>query len=221
MTAFVSIPFRVEQFVAPASSVLSLVQRSEGQDRTNSRGEGNGPGLIAGLTISAFIVGMLFAFLVCYIHRSRRSMNGDTLGSKSQDTSATISPFITPTRGNSSIYSSRNPSPQVAIPWEADYHTEGRDRVFDLGSGFAARSRWRQRFSRAVHPNSRSAASNRHSTGSGTLMTESNLSSWEPSSPTSLLSPSGMTLSSYFYAPSTMPSVGGSRTRDGHSLLTN
>jgi len=221
MTAFVSIPFRVEQFVAPAANVLSLESRQEMRHSTKSKREENSPGLIAGLTISAFIVGMLFAFLICFIHRTRRSMNGDSLGSNSRDESSTILPFVTPTRGNLATPSSRNPPPQAVIPWDAESHAERRDRLVDLGGPSAAGSRWRQRFSRAMLPNSRSAARNRYSIGSGTVMTESNISNGVPSSPTTLLSPSGMTLSSYFYAPSTLPSVGGSRTRDRYSLLTD
>lgn len=212
-TVFVSIPFRIEQFVAPAAKVLS--RRSEEQSNTDSKGGDNSSGLIAGLTISAFVVGMLFAFLICYIHRSRHSTNGNSLGSKSRSDSSTILPFISPPGGNATTHSSHNSPPQAAIPWEADYQAEGRDRVLDLGSGFASRSRWRQRVSRAMFSGSRSAASNRRSAFSGTLMSESNFSSGEPGSPTSLLSPSGMTLSTHFYAPSTMPSVGRWATRDG------
>ena len=220
MTAFVSIPYRVEQFVAPTTNVLSLAPRSEDRNNTNSIGEENNPGLIAGLTTAAFVVGMLFAFLICYIHRTRHSASGDKLSTKSRDDGSTILPTVNPTRGPSTLHSSRNPSHQAAIPWEADYHAEQRDRVVDLVGPPAARSRWRQRFSRAILPNHRSTARNQYSIGSGTMMTGSNVSTDEPRSPTTLLSPSGMTLSSYFYAPSTMPSIGGSRTRDRYSLIT-
>ena len=219
MTAFVSIPFRVEQFVAPAANDWSLAPRSEEQNSTNSKAEENNSGLIAGLTTSAFLVGMLLAFLICYIHRTRRSTNKNSLGNKSRDDGSTILPFVNPTRGNSQA--SRNLSHQAAIPWEADYHAERRDRVVDLMGPSAPRSRWRERVSRAILPNPRSATRNRYSIGSGTAMTESNLSNDEPRSPTTRFSASGMTLSSYFYAPSTMPSVGVWRTRDRYSLLTD
>src|SRR5258706_963215 len=215
MTAFVSIPYRVEQFVAPSANVLSLAPRAEDLNSTNSIGEENNSGLIAGLTTAAFLVGMLFAFLICYIHRTRHSTSGGKLGSKSRDEGSTFLPIVNPARA------SRNPSHQAEIPWEADYRAEQRDRIVDLMGPSAARSRWRQRFSRAILPNHRSAARSRYSIGSGTVMTESNVSTDEPRSPTTLLSPSGMTLSSHFYAPSTMPSIGGSRTRDRHSLLTD
>ena len=221
VTVLISIPFRVEQFVAPAADVLSLAPRSEEQNSTNSKGEENNSGLIAGLTISAFLVGMLFAFLICYVHRTRLLMKEGSVGSKSRGESPTSSHYVTPTRANLTTQNSRNPSPQAAIPWEADYHAERGDRIVDLVGPSAASSRWRQPFSRAMLPNSRSAARNRHSFGTGTVMTESNLSNEEPRSPTTLLSPSGMTLSSYFYAPSTLPSIAGLRTRDRYSLLTD
>jgi hypothetical protein len=221
VTAFVSIPFRVEQFVAPPEDALSLAPRSEKRNGTKSKGEENNPGLIAGLTISAFLVGMLFAFLICYIHRTRHLMNGGNVGSKSRDESSTIRSFFAPSRPNLTAQNSRNPSPQGVIPWEAGSHGERRDRIVDLEGSSAAHSRRRQPYSRAILPNSRSAAArNRDSMGSGTVMTGSNLSNDEPRSPTTLLSPSGMTLSSYFYAPSTLPSVGRLRTRDRYSLLT-
>ena len=221
MTASVSIPFRVEQFVAPAANVLSLAPRSEERNSTNSKEEENNSGLIAGLTTSAFLVGMLLAFLICYIHRTRHPTNGNTLGIKSRDDGSTILPFVNPTGRNSTTQTSRNLSHQAAIPWEADYHAERRDRVVDLVGPSATHSRWRERFSRAILPNPRSAARNRYSIGSGTMMTESTISNDEPRSPTTQISASGMTLSSYFYAPSTMPSVGVWRTRDRYSLLTD
>lgn len=221
MTALVSIPYRVEQFVAPTADVLLLAPRSEDRNNTNSIADENDSGLIAGLTTAAFVVGMLFAFLICYIHRTRHSTSGDKLGSKSRDEGSTILPTVNPTRGTLTTHTSRNASHQAAIPWEADYHAEQRDRVVDLVDPSAARSRWRQRVSRALLPNHRSAARNRYSIGSGTVMTGSNVLTDEPRSPTTLLSPSGMTLSSHFYAPSTMPSIGVSRTRDRYSLLTD
>jgi len=213
--------FIVEQFVAPAANVLSLASRSEERNSADSKGEENNAGLIAGLTTSAFLVGMLLAFLICYIHRTRHSTNGDNLGVKSRDDGSTILPFVNPTRGNSTTQSSRNLSHQAAIPWEADYNSEQRDRVVDLVGPSTTHSRWRERVSRAILPNPRSAARNRYSIGSGTMMTESNLSNDEPRSPATQFSASGMTLSSYFNAPSTMPSVGVWRTRDRYSLLTD
>ena len=216
MTAFVSIPFSVEQFVASPAKIVS--RRAEERRNTDSGGGSNSAGLLAVLTISAFVVGMLFAFLICYIHHSRHSMNGSR---KPRVDSGTILPFVSPPGATTTPTPAANPAhnaaPQSAIPWEADYQAEGRDTVLDLGGGFAprSRSRWRQRFSRVMFSNTRSAGSHWRSTGSGTLMSESDFSSGEPSSPTSLLSPSGMTLSSYFYAPSTMPSIGRSHTRDG------
>src|SRR6267154_3465610 len=96
MTAFVSIPYRVEQFVAPAANVLSLAPRSEDWNNTNSTGDENNPGLIAGLTTAAFVVGMLFGFLICYIHRTRHSTSRDKLGSKSRDEGSTILPIVNP-----------------------------------------------------------------------------------------------------------------------------
>ena len=219
MAEFVLISFRVEQFVAPAANAPLLVQRSEGQNSTNSGGEDNSSALIAGLTISAFVVGMLFAFLICYIHRSRRSTGMDCLCTKTRDSSSTIASFFTPSRRSPATNNLRNPPLQGVIPWEAESYAESRDRVLDLVGPSAPRSRWRQHFSRAKFPISRSAGRRRPSSGSGTVMTESSFESEEPSSPTTLLSPSGMTLSSAFYAPSTMPSVGRSRTRDRQSLL--
>ena len=214
MTVFVSILSSVERVVAPPANIVS--RRAEERRDTDSGGGSNSAGLLAVLTISAFVVGMLFAFLICYIHRSRHSMNESR---KPRVDSGTILPFISPPGATTTPTPAANPAPntapQSAIPWEADYQAEGRDTVLDLGGGFAQRSRWRQRFSRVMFSNTRSAGSHWRSTGSGTLMSESDVSSGEPSSPTSLLSPSGMTLSSYFYAPSTMPSIGRSRTRDG------
>src|SRR5258708_147303 len=207
MTALTSIPFRVEQSEAPTFSLPSLAQTQEVQEvQTNSNLQGNvnNPGLIAGLTISAFVVGMLFAFLVCYIHHSRRSMNADRAGSKSRSTNTTtILPFVTPTRVTSTRNIPRNPSPQAAIPWEADYYTEMRDRLGDLGDASLARSQGRQSIS------------------SGTVMTDSNFSTSRSGSPTTALSPSSVALSSYFYAPSTVPSIGPIRTGDRKSLLTS
>jgi hypothetical protein len=180
---------------------------------SNPRGEERySVGLIAGLTTSAFIVGMLLSFVICYIRDSRRAIKTDIPRSKPQNPSTAISPYVTPTHtGNNS----RTASPQPAIPWDADSHAEGRDRVLDLESASAARPRWRQRFSRAMLPGLRPRASNRLSISSSTALTDSHGDTG------SGLSPSGMTLSSYFYAPSTMPSVGGSRTRDRQSMLTN
>ena len=195
-----------------------MTSSSEKRNGIISKREEYNPGLIAGLTIFAFIVGMAFAFLICYIHRIRQSMDRDNLGSKSRNESPTILPFLAPTRANLTTQNSQNPPPQGVIPWEADYHGERRDRIVDLAGPSAARSRWRQQFSRAMLPNPRSAT---HSTRSGTVVTGSNYSDETPRSPTTLLSPSGMTLSSHFYAPSTMPSIGRPRTRDRYSMLTD
>lgn len=213
--------FIVEQSEAPALNVASFIESPEVQTIVDTKGGDNSPGLIAGLTISAFVVGMLFAFLICYIRHSRRSMHGDSMDNKSRHSSTPILPLVAPARGNSNTSNLHNASSQAAVPWEIEHYTEGRDRVGDLGHTSGARSQWRQRFSRAVFPNSRSAASNRGSIGSATAMTESNASNSGPSSPVTALSPGGMTLSSYFYAPSTMPSVGLPHTRDRQSLLTN
>jgi hypothetical protein len=131
--------------VAPAANVLvagpgpeALVPESA--KRISSKGDENNSGLIAGLTTSAFLVGMLFAFLICYIHRTRRSMKR---GKRGGDESSTGLPFVTPTRtrGSLSTQTLGNPSPQAGIPWGEDYHAERRDRVVDMGGPSGARSR--------------------------------------------------------------------------------
>jgi len=228
--------FIVEQPKPPAPRPRSFLQTAEVQNVPDSKRDDNGPGLIAGLTISAFLVGMLFAFLICYIHHSRRLLNRENQGRRSRITSTTILPFVSPRLGlglgagdptmGTGTGISRNASPQSAIPWDADQYAEGRDRLVDLVGVPAPRS---QRRYRALYPNYRSAGSYWQSigggssgggggggsgSGSGTVMTESNPSSGDPSSPLTAA------LSSYFYAPSTMPSVRLSRIQDRRSTVT-